>query len=270
MDDQNCFENNITKINEELNEEKTNEVLNEEKTNEVKPEKSKKLAYYTCFLGNERNWAFLVPRTPSEKYDCYYFTNNDTMFKYVSDTKWIPIKLDVPVQNNDILDCMNTKPIRTCPHKLKELEGYKYVCWFDSKLDVDENKIDQLIEELDNNDKKMVLCKHPYQFDTVWGEYNEAIKYPKYGVQKDMYKKYIESKLESGISENLPVHYCGGFTIRNLTDDKVIAFNEDWLENINQCGIEDQISLQFVHQNYTDIIHPIEYKWCWDYNYVHR
>lgn len=231
--------------------------------------KSKKLAYYTCFLGNDSNWAFTIPKIPSEKYDCYYFTNNDKMFKILSNTKWIPIKLDIPIKNNNILDCMNTKPIRTCPHKIKELQGYKFICWLDSKLNVDEHKVDQLIEQMEKSNKKMVLSKHKFQFDTVWGEYNLAIQYEKYAEQKDMYKKYIESKLYSGISEKLPAHYCGGFTIRDLTDNRILSFNEEWLQNINECGIEDQISLQFVHQNYTDIILPVEYMWCWDYNFKH-
>jgi hypothetical protein len=232
---------------------------------------SKKLAYYTCFLGSKWNWSRMVPNLPSEKYDCYYFTNNEEMADHVSKTsKWIVVRMDIPIANNNIIDCMNTKELRTCPHKFKELKDYTYVCWLDSKLNVDEEKIDTLIEQLDTSDKKIVLSKHTCQFETVWGEYEEAIKYEKYAAQKDMYKKYIESKLTSGCSEKLPAHYCGGFTIRNLTDERVLKFNQEWYDNIQECGMEDQISLQFVHQNYTDIILPIEHKWCWVYSFTHK
>jgi hypothetical protein len=48
-----------------------------------------------------------------------------------------------------------------------------------------------------------------------------------------------------------------------MEDSRITSFNEEWMKNIYECGIEDQISLQFVHQNYTEIIEPIPWKWCW-------
>lgn len=226
-----------------------------------------RLAYYTCFLGNDSNWAFLIPPLPSETHDCYFLTNNTTMLQRLNTTKWIPIELDIPIENDNISDCRHTKPIRTCPHRIPELQKYQYLCWLDSKLAVEEEKILFLLKTLEDTGKKIVLSKHVHQFHTVWGEYELALQYAKYYAEKDQYKKYIENKLQSGYSEVLPVHYCGGFTIRDMTDPRVVSFSEEWLENIQECGIEDQISLQFVHPKYADIIYGVDYKWCWRYSY---
>jgi hypothetical protein len=228
---------------------------------------SNKLAFYTCFIGNHNNTAFIIPPLPSTLNDCYYLTNNPYMNQLLQNTGWKVIMVDIPLTNNETIDCMNCKIIRTCPHKYVELKAYEYICWFDTKLKINTDLVYKLIADMEISGKSIVLSKHPYQFHDVWGEYNEAIKYPRYFFQKDQYKSYIEKKINEIGTDKLNVHYCGGFSIRKLTDEKVIRFNEEWFENIQQCGIEDQISLQFVHQNYTDIILGIEYKACWDYNY---
>jgi len=227
------------------------------------------LAFYTCFIGSNENDSFLIPPLPSYKYPCIYFTNNPEATKYIVGTGWKFVLLDIPITNHPILDCMNCKEIRSCPHRFDELKDFDYVCWFDTKLKVDEEKIETLIDELEKNNKSIVLSKHPYQFETVWGEYFEAIKYPRYVYESRKYHNYIESKIKENGTDKLNVHYCGGFSIRKLKDKdgRVIKYNEEWYQNILQCGIEDQISLQFVHQNYTDIILGIEYKACWDYSY---
>jgi hypothetical protein len=225
----------------------------------------KGLAFYTCFYGSDYNWAFVIPPIPCDEYDSFYFTNNKKMFDLLKSTKWIPVWSDIPIYNDNIKDCMSTKELRACPHRFSQLDQYKYVCWFDSKLKVDIDRINSIIKTMDAANKSIVLSKHPFQFDTVWGEYELAIKYDKYAAQKDAYKTYIQTKLDAGYSEKLEVHYCGGFSIRDLSNPHVLRYNEEWLSNIRGCGIEDQISLQFVHPIYKEIILPIEYKSCWNY-----
>jgi hypothetical protein len=241
-----------------------------------------RLAFYTCFTGGNKNPAFIQPSLPSTKYDCYFFTNNPDMQASMQNTQWKVIMLDIPISTSksidvtldhdpstiieyNTVDCMNNKKIRSCPHTLQYLDNYDYVCWFDTTLHVDEEKVEKLVDRLEKENKVIVLSKHVYQFGTVWGEYNEAMKYPRYSVDQDRYKKYIESKIAETGTDVLPIHYCGGFSIRKLSSKIVTKFNEEWYANILRCGIEDQISLQFVHQNYTNSILPIEYKECWKY-----
>ena len=49
------------------------------------------LAFYTYFYGTNNNVAFKIPDIPSLKYKCYYYTNNETIFLNIKNTKWIGI-----------------------------------------------------------------------------------------------------------------------------------------------------------------------------------
>ena len=245
---------------------------------------STRLAFYTCFIGNSKNTAFAVPPLPSTKYDCYFFTNNSDIHQHLVNTPWKVIHVDIPISTSDAIaidlqgatpvrieynteDCMNSKRLRACPHTLDALRPYEYVCWLDTSLRVDDAKIEELLDQLDASKKTIVLSKHPYQFETVWGEYEEAMKHSRYTIQGPMYKAYIESKIAETGSDRLPVHYCGGFSVRKLQAPEVVQFNEEWYANILRCGIEDQISLQFVHQNYTAHVLTTEWKEYWRYSY---
>jgi hypothetical protein len=206
------------------------------------------------------------------------------MHALMENTAWKVIHVDIPTSASEPTtiqlegeipvtieynteDCMNSKRIRSCPHTLEALRPYEYVCWLDTSLRVDEAKIEELLDQLDASKKTIVLSKHPYQFETVWGEYEEAMKHLRYSIQGPMYMAYIESKIAETGTDRLPVHYCGGFSIRKLQAPEVVQFNEEWYANILRCGIEDQISLQFVHQNYTASILTTEWKECWKYSY---
>jgi len=222
-------------------------------------------AYYTCFFGSDTNWTFLIPPLPTTEHDCYFFTNNTRMFGLLERTGWKRVWIDIPVYNDTLLDTQSTKELRACPHRFEVLQPYMYLCWFDCKLKVDHQRVMTVTENMKTSEKSIVLSLHPEQYPTVWGEYEIAMKYEKYARQKDQAFAYIQKKLSEGYPETLPVHYCGGFHIRNMSEPKVIEFGDDWYSNITQCGIEDQISLQFVHQKYTDLILSIPYKDCWAY-----
>jgi len=230
----------------------------------------KKLGFYTCYFGGRSNYSRLIPPLPSIKYDCYYFTNDIDIYNKLKETAWIVIYMnDIPIHNCHIKDTMESKKIRCCPHKFDVLNNYEYLCWFDSKLQVYENKIEELVEKLSNDlNKIIVLNKHPYsnRFNSVWDEFNLAMNIPKYNAQKNQYIKYIEMQLNNGFNKNINIHFCGGWNIRKMCK-KTEEFGELWYEHIQECGIEDQISLQFIQQKYIDNIIPVEYQETWKYIY---
>lgn len=230
----------------------------------------KKLAYYTCYFGGGSNYSRLIPPLPSIKYDCYYFTNDIDIYNQLKDTSWIVIYMnDIPIHNCEIKDTMESKKLRCCPHKFDVLNNYEYLCWFDSKLQVYENKVIELVEKLSNDpDKIIVLCKHPYSntFNSVWDEFNLAIRTPKYNSQKDQNIKYIEMQINNGFSDKINIHFCGGWNIRKICK-KTEEFGELWYKHIQECGIEDQISLQFIQQKYINNIIVVEYQETWKYFY---
>lgn len=229
----------------------------------------KKLAYYTCYFGGKSNYSRLIPPIPSIKYDCYYFTNDIDIYNELKQTPWIVIYMnDVPIHNCQVKDTMESKKLRCCPHKFDILNNYEYLCWFDNKLQVYENKVEECIEKLNDSNKIIVLSKHPYSntFNSVWDEFNIAMDIDKYNFQKYQNIKYIQMQINNGFSEKINIHFCGGWNIRKMCK-KTEEFGELWYKHIQECGIEDQISLQFIQQKYIDNIIPVEYQETWKYFY---
>jgi hypothetical protein len=235
----------------------------------------KKLAYYTCYFGGNFNYSKLIPPIPSLQYDCYYFTNNKQILNELNDintqihNKWIIIFVEnIPEYDDWVLSSMSTKELRSCPHHYELLQKYEYICWFDSKLKVFEEVIIKYMDKLENSDKIWALTKHPYSdnYNTVWDEYHNAITCPKYGFQKEMYKKYIENKIQNGYSEYINIFYCSGFTLKKMCE-KTKEINEFWYKEIQECGIECQISFQFVQQKYGDLFFTLDYQESWKYFY---
>jgi hypothetical protein len=132
-----------------------------------------------------------------------------------------------------------------------------------------EAKVEELITQLaTNNSKIIVFSKHPYSdnFNSVWDEFNLAMDTAKYNAQKEQNIKYIESQINAGFSEKINIHFCGGWNLRKNCK-KTEEFGELWYSHILECGIEDQISLQFVQQKYIDYIIPVNIKETWKYFY---
>jgi hypothetical protein len=234
-----------------------------------------KLAYYTCYFGGNFNYSKLIPPIPSLQYDCYYFTNNKQIFDELNNintqthTKWIIVFVEnIPEYDDWVLSAMSTKELRACPHNFEILKKYEYICWFDTKLKVFEDVVIKYMNELENSDKVWALTKHPYsdKYTTVWDEYNNAITCPKYGSQKEMYKSYIENKIQNGYSEYINIFYCSGFTLKKMCE-KTKEINEFWYNEIKECGIECQISFQFVQQKYADLFLTLDYQESWKYFY---
>ena len=230
----------------------------------------KNLAFYTCYFGGKSNYSRLTPPLPSTKYDCYYFTNDIDIYNKLNGTSWIAIYMnDIPIHNDHIKDSMEPKKIRCCPHKFDVLNTYEYLCWFDSKIKVYEDKVEELVEKLSNDPNKIiVLSKHPYsnKFNSVWDEFNLAMDVPKYNAQKNQNIKYINMQINNGFSDKINIHFCGGWNIRKMCK-KTEEFGELWYEHIQECGIQDQISLQFIQQKYIDNIIPVKYQETWKYFY---
>lgn len=225
------------------------------------------LAYFTCYFGGDYNYSKMIPTIPSEIHDCYYFTNNPHIYNELEKTKYIRVFVDtIPIYNDWIKDTESTKELRSCPHRFEQLHKYKYVCWHDSKLNVFEDKVLAVIQILDSSNKVMAITKHPYssRFTSVWDEYNLCMGTEKYGKQKDQYTTYIKNKIEEGFSENISIHYCLGFRLLKQ-GDLCKEIGDFWYKNIKECGIEDQISFDFVVQKYGDYIQPLEYKESWKY-----
>jgi hypothetical protein len=222
-----------------------------------------KLAFYTGFFGGDSNWAKVVPPVPSTDYDAYYFTNNTDMYQRLAHTQWKRVWLNVPIHNDNVKDAMASKELRCCPERFAELQDYDFLCWMDSKMRVTEGAhFKEMLNHLMSTECCIAATHHPLPYKTVWDEYTTAIKYQKYASEKDSYKKYIEQQLEKGADPNKPQRICCGFRLMKMNARRK-ELGELWLSHIQECGIEDQISWQFVHQLFEEEIALFPYQHCW-------
>ena len=217
--------------------------------------KDRNIAFYSCFFGDSASVANQVPPLPSEKYDCYFFTNNKDTSNKAKSAGWIPV-LNNAIQNgSDRENALNSKKVKACPHLFNELKGYKYTCYFDSKLRVYENDIENFLNEFKEG-VVMLLNKHSFIKGSVNDEFEEAMKQPRYAVDREKYKGFIDSNLKAGLKDTVDVHYETGLIIR-LSGDKVNSIGEKWYEYIKETGPECQISFFFTQQEFKETIRPL-------------
>lgn len=222
------------------------------------------LAVYTCFFGNDKNWSNVVLE-PLKGFDSYYFTNNPKTYESLALTRWKRVWVNIPV-SDDMIECARqSKHLRCCPWDVPELKAYPYLCWVDSKLRMNDwDAVMESVTKLVLSDKVWLFTQHPRQYTDVWGEYHEAIQHEKYARQKAQYKAYITSRLDAGYTIDKPIRVCCGFSIRKRCP-LAKEIGEFWYQEIQECGIEDQISFQFVHQRYEDAILVVPYQTGWSY-----
>jgi hypothetical protein len=217
------------------------------------------LAFYTYFYGSNNNDSFTIPEPSSLKYNCYYITNNITIFERLKGTKWIPIFDNKPTTDDLIESCMAGKYIKTCPHLDPELNKYDYLCYLDNKYKVvsDEFIENYIIKCFIENDYALILKKHTAKFDSVWKEYDESMKQQRYRIKSNSYIDYINQQLKQGLSESTTNHCQCGFLIRNMKHKNINELNQTWYTHIQKCGIQDQISFFFVRQLFEKYIYSI-------------
>ena len=224
----------------------------------IRHTRSKYLAYYTCFFGNDNSVANIIPDVPSLSYHCYFFSNNKKTLKRLPNS-WIPVFVDIPIKNTPGENAMDSKLLKVCPHRFPELRGYRYTLYFDSKLFIDEESVLKNIEKMEYTNYLMLLNKHSFIKSSVWHEYSEAMTQERYRVDSEKYKEYIFKQQQRGLSVISDVHYETGAIIRKsspLTEE----IGELWYNHIQATGCECQISFFFVKQIYDGYIGPTNKK----------
>jgi hypothetical protein len=217
----------------------------------------KYLVYYTCYYGISTNISFKIPPLPSNKYKCYYYTNNNTMLDMIKGTQWIGVFDDKPVSDDQIESCMQGKYVKILPHLQNEINKYKYACFLDSKLDkLSEDFIERYIRDFFiNQNYALLLRQHPFIYHHVWNEFHESMKQDRYVLQREQYCNYINKQVTNGLHPSTMIHCACGLLIRNMRHSYINNINTTWYDHLLECGIQDQISFFFIKQHYMDYIH---------------
>jgi hypothetical protein len=217
---------------------------------------SKRIVFYTCFFGPSGSASDVIPMKPSDTSDCYYFTNNPDASKTAAAAGWNVVDVPVDIKTSERDNAMDSKEVKACPHHFKELQGYTYSCYFDSKLKIKENDINDMLKGMEG-DVVMLVNKHPFITNSVQKELNVAMDQPRYAQNKGRYVNLINSKMKNSRYKNKTnVHYETSCILRKC-GSIVDQIGEEWFEDIKKTGPECQISFFFVQQKYKDNIKPL-------------
>ena len=222
----------------------------------------KRLAYYSVFCGTDGNEASVVYDAPSKAFDCYFITDNENAFQSSKSRGWLSLRMPGEPSDDDVGANMKCKDLRTRPHRYKFLLSYDYLVFIDSKIakDVHDSRTLSVIQAMPSS-AALVHRRHDLLQNppfSVWQEFHLAMNQPRYKIQEAQTTRYINKKLQSGFRELKSTHLLGGYILRNMRHPNVTGIGEYWYQNILECGIEDQISLFFVHQRFHDLYHVID------------
>jgi len=216
------------------------------------------LAFYCYFYGSDKNTnGFLIPEIPSTIYDCYYYTNNRSIFEKLQNTKWIAIFDDKSTTDDLIESNMVGKHIKSSPHLYEKLKDYDYLCYLDSKLEkVSESFVENYIDKyFIQKNYALLLREHWGIHHYVWLEFGASMAQERYRLESDRYIDYILKKIKEGFSHATHNHCATGFLIRNMKHPLMNNINNTWYEHIQECGIQCQIAFFFVKQLFDGMIH---------------
>jgi hypothetical protein len=220
------------------------------------------LAYYTVSTGDNDNAATVVKDAPSRVFDCYFFTDNEQTRDAAARRGWKAVMIDGPPVRDAIGSCMKSKSLRTRPQLQRELQSYRYLVMIDSKIvhEVHDVRTLQVIASLQPN-KSIVHRQHfgfakpPY---SVWAEFDLSMEQERYRLQANQMRHYINTMTAAGYNATkVDAHLMGGYIIRDMRHPQTAGIGDIWYQNILSCGIQDQISLFFVHQMFHDAFHVI-------------
>ena len=205
----------------------------------------KNIAFYTVFTGNNHASGCAIPQA-QPGYDNYFFTNNEALFELLKDTPWIPKFIKEKTGDDYVSSTMDSKRLKVNPFLCEDLSNYDFTCFRDTKIHA--ISLSKILNIINDDSYAMALIEHWFVKPEVMAEYHESMLQPRYKSQEDQILSYIHKMESEGLSLKTSYHLACGFIIRNMKHKDVKKIGETWQEHINECGIQDQISMFFVKQ----------------------
>jgi hypothetical protein len=196
----------------------------------------------------------------SDKVQSFFFTNNVDLAEHLPVLGWIVELLPDWACLDKHGSTLQSKLLRCLPQIVDPslIESIDTLMWCDYGLRIDSD-VQALIATIPR--ESIGILRHPCSVEVktadsaetrlwgrglagVWDEYNLAMSYIRYEKDRQRYKEYIEYRSSWNTDTQV---LMGGITIRkDPASERVLQFGRRWLEEIDKCGAEDQISLQFL------------------------
>ena len=245
------------------------------------------IVFVTVYTGaiDEPRGADTIPPPPSH-HNSIYFSDNPTILQTARFAGWKTFKMSGSPVRSSYRNAMKAKVVKAVPHELMNFkENYDYLVYFDSKIHLNYNYTKTLICTWLETDFNIALLttKHRQHFQTVDDEFQEALKQTRYRMHGKRMKEYIfmrehehlmlqkkKNRISSVVdhpegkdlkkNDDQSKRYVSEtrFMIRSLKHPKIEMITNEWMKDIELCGIECQISFYFIEQKYRQYILQID------------
>jgi hypothetical protein len=212
----------------------------------------KEFAVYSTFFGNSNVKTFNKADI-DHHFDHIFISNNQQILETASNRGWHPIYLDLPVSANRVLSAQQSKIPKALPHLFPALHHYDSLLYVDDKISFNASKMYRLSQTLIRDNKALMIREHPSLTHNILNELAVAMIQPRYQAQRDQMVAYIDAQIKSGLQLRVEHLFWTSAILRNMRHSDTCLINEDWYKAILDCGIECQITFDFVAQNYNSI-----------------
>jgi hypothetical protein len=210
------------------------------------------IAIYSTYCGPTANKTLV--KKPSSLYPHFFYSNNRDVLIQAMDLGWTALFLnEMPIYDDPVASALQSKLVKATPHLFPDLQGFDYLFYVDDKLVFDENRLENLVYEMVRNRSPLAIRKHPFPPPNVLYEFTLSLDQPRYYAQRVQMIDYITEQLESGLKVVAKNRYWTSAILRDMTHPDTPKINEMWLEHIQKCGIQCQVSFFFVAQHFPNI-----------------
>ncbi len=99
----------------------------------------------------------------------------------------------------------------------------------------------------------LAIPKHAFLENNNLFEFGEAMRQPRYKMRWEQAVNYITEQISAGYKLECQMYWTAAI-IRNMRHPDIVTLNETWYSDVQRCGIECQISFNFVAQRFPSII----------------
>lgn len=212
----------------------------------------KEFAVYSTFFGNSNAKTFNKANI-DHHFDHFFISNNPQILEMATNRGWHPIYLDLPVSANRVLSAQQSKIPKALPHLFPALNHYDSLLYVDDKISFNASKMYRLSQTLIQDNKALMIREHPSLTHNILNELAVAMIQPRYQAQRDQMVAYIDAQIKNGLQLRVEHLFWTSAILRNMRHSDIHSMNEDWYNAILDCGIECQITFDFVAQKYNSI-----------------
>jgi len=213
---------------------------------------NKDFAVYSTFFGNSNAKTFNNAYIDCH-FDHFFISNNQQILAMAVRRGWHPIYLDLAVSANRVFSAQQSKIPKALPHLFPALKHYDSLLYIDDKISFNASKMYLLSQTLIQKNQALMIREHPSLKHNILNELSVAMIQPRYQAQRDQIVAYIDKQIKSGLQLRVDHLFWTSAILRNMRHLDNNLINEDWYQAILDCGIECQISFDFVAQKYKNI-----------------